>query len=102
VFVAAAVVLIWVIGVPQPLDDAFITFIDHFGLVSPQVLQLGIEKSIERYQPDFYIGYPWSFAIGKFNRLPAFAERYELLARLPAEGTDTLLIYRRRAPYVSH
>ena len=72
------------------------TIIDYFGLVSPDVPQLGVEKSIERYQPDYYIGYPWSFAIGGFNRLPAFTERYERIARVPSEGTDALLIYRRR------
>jgi hypothetical protein len=74
------------------------TIVDYFGIVSPGVLRLGVEKSIEYYQPDFYIGYPGALGMGQFNRLPAFSDNYELMARVPPEGTGTLLIYRRRRP----
>ncbi len=57
--------------------------LDHFGLISPDVLALGIPATIERYRPDFYVGYQMAFGLGGFYNTPAFVRDYELIARVP-------------------
>jgi len=66
--------------------------LDLAGLVSPEVLPLGLTGSLERYRPDFCIGY--DFGLGA-----AFASQYAPVARM-ADYTyqgKPLVIYRRRA-----
>ncbi len=72
--------------------------LDHYGLVSPEVLALGTAGAIERYHPEFYIGEDVFFALRGFPRIAVFTQDYTLVARIRAgiPNRPATLVYARR------
>ncbi len=69
--------------------------LDHYGLVSPEVLQRDIDEVVRQRRPDFYIGHQSLVRLARLDESPFFRDEYQRVMTVSPKDWATYVFVRR-------